>query len=115
MAPLLLPLPSLSRITRSGVVCARRWNWDGDRIVHDSIVPSSRPVVGRRSGGYDIDPREFLVTERNAVMRRTLESDVRAFVRNAPAASWELFTSRAEGSFDHRADMVAAFVSQPIA
>lgn len=109
------PLPSLYRITRSGVVWARRWNWDGDRIIHDAVVPSSRPVVGRRSGGYDIDPREFLVTERNAVMRSTLQNHVRAFVEKTPGASWELFTSRAAGSFDHRADMLAAYVSEKIA
>lgn len=109
------PTPSHFRITHSGIVWSRRWNWDGDRILHEAIVPSSRPVVGRRSGGYDIDVREFLVSERNAVMRRTLEGDIKTFVQTAPRASWELFTSRRERSFDHRADMIAAFVSEEVA
>jgi hypothetical protein len=37
----------------------RRWNWDGERIIHESIVPSSRPVVMQQKGWYDIDVREF--------------------------------------------------------
>jgi hypothetical protein len=93
---------------------SRRWNWDGDRIVHDAIVPSSRPVVGHAKGGYDIDVREFLVAERNAVMGRTLRKDVRKFVERAEGGDWELFSSRGPGSFDHRAAMIAAFVGYEI-
>jgi hypothetical protein len=26
-----------------------RWNWDGDVIIRESVVPSSRPVVGSHS------------------------------------------------------------------
>lgn len=43
-----------------------RWNWEGDEIIHESIVPSSRPIVGEAKGsGYDIDVREFLISEDN--------------------------------------------------
>lgn len=43
----------------SKVYQSSRWNWDGDRIVHESIIPSSRPPVGHNGGNYDIDVREF--------------------------------------------------------
>jgi hypothetical protein len=98
------------------LVGLNRWNWDGDRIIHRCIVPSSRPVVGSRSTtSYDIDVREFLVTERNEVMRRTLEREVRRFIQEElEGASWERLTSRAPGSFDHRAEVLAAFVSAKV-
>src|SRR5574341_1772188 len=91
-----------------------RWNWNGDCIIHECIVPSSRPVPGYagKKAFYDIDVREFLLSERNEVMRRTLADDVRTFVRSTPGADWELFRSRRPGSFDHRAYLIAAFVAE---
>lgn len=103
---------TLSKIAPHG-----RWNWDGDRIIHESIVPASRPMPGspRRKSSHDIDVREFLVSERNEVMRKTLAEDIKSFVRASPGANWELFQSRSEGSFDHRAHLIAEFVSEKIA
>lgn len=98
-----------TRISRS-----HQWNWDGDRIIHDSIVPSSRPPVGRQRGTYPIDVREFLITERNAVVRRTLEVDITEFIAQLEGASLELFRSRQAGAFDHRAYVITEFVSQHI-
>jgi hypothetical protein len=92
-----------------------KWNWDGERIVHDSIVPSSRPPVGKKDGNYDIDVREFLVSERNVVMKRTLEKDVKKFISKLPGANWELFCARTPGSFDYRAYIITEYVSQHIA
>ena len=99
----------------SRVGALNKWNWDGDHIIHDSTVPSSRPPVGHTTGGYDIDAREFLVSERNTVMRNTLAGDVRRFIETKlPGASWPLFCSREPGSFDHRAEVIAEFVAQRI-
>ncbi len=92
-----------------------QWNWDGERIIHDCIVPSSRPPIGKQRGNYDIDVREFLITERNAVMRRTLEQDLRDFIKTLPGADWKLFRSRESGAFDHRAHIIAEFVATRIA
>lgn len=92
----------------------RRWNWDGERIIYDSIVPSSRPVVMHQEGGYDIDVREFLVTRDNAIMRRTLEQDVKKFIGELGSVSWEFFISRAPGSFDVRAYVIRQFISEKI-
>lgn len=92
----------------------RRWNWDGERIIHDSIVPSSRPVVMQQTGWYDIDVREFLVSKDNAIMRRTLEGDIRKFIEKLEGASWELFRSREPGSFDLRAYVITESVSKKV-
>lgn len=100
---------SFSKISQSS-----KWNWDGERIVHDSIVPSSRPPIGHKDGNYDIDVREFLITERNVVMRRTLEVDIKKFIAKLPGASWDLFRSRDTGSFDFRAQIISEFVSGKI-
>lgn len=99
-----------SRISSQG-----NWNWDGDHIIHDAVVPSARPPVGRSTGNYDIDPREFLVTDKNAVMQRTLNRDIAEYIKSLPGADWQLFCSRDVGSFDHRADVIASFVSEKIA
>lgn len=91
------------------------WNWEGDQIVHDCIVPSSRPVVGipgKRK--YDIDVREFLVTERNEIMKRTIREDIKKHVLSQPGGDWEFFGSRREGSFDYRADVIRTYVSETI-
>ncbi len=92
-----------------------RWNWDGDVIIRESVVPSSRPVVGSHSmkKQYEIDVREFLVTEDNAVMRRTLSEDIPAFLRQA-GGDLGLLQSRARGAFDYRANTIAAFVATEV-
>ena len=47
------------------------WNWSGDDIVHEPIIPASRtiPATKRR---YPIDIREFLTTRNNAVVNQKL-------------------------------------------
>jgi len=102
--------------TTPGVTLLTKWNWDGDSIVHDCVVPSARPVVGIRSprNEYAIDVREFLVTEKNALMRRTLNEDMCRFIQQV-GGDWDLFNSRKASSFDYRAAMVTAFVACEIA
>ena len=102
-------------LTLSPLVNLHRWNWDGDRIVHKCIVPSSRPAVGRSGpkSEYDIDVREFLVTERNEVMRRTLAENVPKFARKQGLGS-DVLLSRSSGSFDLRAAIVSAFVADHV-
>lgn len=92
-----------------------QWNWDGDVIIHNPIVPSSRPVVGYSSGHmYDIDVREFLVAKRNAIMQETLRKDIVSFLKNDLNGNLRLFQSRKSMSFDYRAYVVTAFVSSKI-
>ena len=93
----------------------RKYRWDGDVIVHECIVPSSRPAVGAKGKEYDIDAREFLVTEHNEVIRRTLRRDIREYLRANPIGSFDTFQSREPGSFDARVDLIASFVADEIA
>lgn len=90
------------------------WNWDGEHVVEDPIVPSSRPPVGKRTGGYEIDVRQFLTSEHNVVMRHTLEYHLKPFIADLRGGSWELFNSRRPGAFDFRAHTIAEFVSREI-
>jgi hypothetical protein len=89
-----------------------RWNWDGGKIIQGPVVPSSRPVAGvRGSKSYPIDPREFLVTDRNAVMGDALHHGVRDFVEARSPGGWAFLQSHEEGSFDFRATMITAFLT----
>ena len=56
------------------VTYSPRWNWDGDRIVTETIVPSGRPVVSGRKQ-YLADVREYVASGQNAVLRRTISRD----------------------------------------
>lgn len=102
-------------LTQHTVASLTRWNWDGDEIIHKSIVPSSRPIVGiKRKQEYDIDIREFLVTDRNEVMKRTLHEGLKRHALSLPWSNWTLFESRQPGAFDHRADIIASYVFEHI-
>ena len=97
----------------SAYVQSRRWNWEGDEIVHDPVVPSHRPVPGRaaRRGdrSYPIDPREFLVTENNAVVGRAMRKEV------VPSAGEPArMHSRGVGDFDYRAEVVTRWVGEHV-
>jgi hypothetical protein len=97
------------------------WPWEGERIIHECIVPSSRPVVGYRNKHYyDIDVREFLLPTRNEVIKHTLETHIRKFLTRKSRirdnrGDWEYFQSRDRGAFDFKADTIVRFVSETIA
>lgn len=91
-----------------------KWNWDGDRILFDAIVPSSRAPIGRRSlKEYDIDVRQFLVTEKNAVVKRVLRDELPVFCEKQGVAR-TLIETRGQYGFDLRAHQIAAFVAKRI-
>jgi hypothetical protein len=93
-----------------------KYNWDGDMIIHDCIVPSARPVAGFTSKKeYEIDIREFLVTENNAVTHKTLHEDIEKFVKEEIEGDWDFFKSRDQGSFDYRTNIIVQWVSEHIA
>lgn len=99
-------------LTTSPIKNWKEWNWDGDIIIHESVVPSCRPAVDSNKN-YDVDVREFLVSERNVVMRRTLENDIRQLILEQKGDP-DFFTSRRPGSFDYRAAIISEFVSKHI-
>ena len=91
-------------------------DWDGLSIIQDCIVPSSRPVpYQEKLGNYDIDVREFLISERNAVIGRTLGEDIPRFISSLGNGSLAQFTGRGPGCYDFRAHIVCAFVAETIA
>lgn len=95
-------------------------NYDGGRIIHECIVPSSRHVINADMD-YDIDVREFLVSTKNEVILKTIRKDVKAFLLErfgersfVPGESmnaWEFFTSRLPGSYDFRVRIICEYVA----
>jgi len=100
--------------TQSNLIGMSRWNWDGDEIIHDSSVPSSRTVAGSNSKkDYEIDVREFLVSENNSVMQHTIRHEMGNYVKSI-SGDWSLFQSRASRSFDYRARIITSYVSEKV-
>ena len=67
--------------SQSTIVGLNSYNWDGDKIYFDPIVPSHRAVVGKSSKvTYQLDVREFLTGDNNTVMRKAVGEDVRRFL-----------------------------------
>jgi hypothetical protein len=111
-----LPLGGSMCVAPSPVRRLADWNWDGDVIVHNPIVRSARPVVGRPRPQYDIDVREYLVTEHNALMQRTVREDISTFVKAGPEATKaDLLVTKIPKSFDFRAHVAVSFVAEKIA
>jgi hypothetical protein len=104
-------------LLQSSVQGIEKWNWDGDVIIHNTTLPSSRPVAGKpaaRRWQYDTDIREFLVSEHNSVVQRTLMEDIPGYIRELPYGSIDKFRSRNEGAFDYRAFVLSSFISDRI-
>ena len=93
----------------SNVRSEAQWNWDGDFVVHNPIIPASRYVPGTKKK-YFVDIREFLTSENNAVMKQAIES-IRG---NLPASEKALFLSHEKGSFDFRLRKVTSFISKNV-
>ncbi|MFO0984144.1 MAG: transglutaminase-like domain-containing protein [Planctomycetota bacterium] len=84
------------------------WNWAGDEIVPDPIIPAERRIPGSRKRHYDIDARQFLGGAGNAVLRGAIAE----LVLSLPVADQARFRSRAPGSFDFRRDCVLQFLGR---
>ena len=87
--------------------------WENAAVVFDTIVPSQRPVVGGKRR-YDIDVRQFVVTENNAVLRRTLHAEVEAYAASLDPDGRERLRERGPGCFDFRARAVVGWVLRTI-
>jgi hypothetical protein len=93
----------------SNVRSAAQWNWDGDFIVHNPIIPASRYIPGTKKK-YFVDIREFLTSEKNAVMKQAIGS----IREDLPPAEKALFLSHERGSFDLRLRKVTSFITKNI-
>ncbi len=83
------------------------WNWAGDEIVHQPIIPAARTIPNTKKR-YSIDVREFLTTTDNAVVSEKL----RGIVNQLTADEQSHFRSHAQGSFDFRADTIRQSFNQ---
>jgi hypothetical protein len=90
-----------------------RWNWDGDAVVFDTTVPSHRAVVGG-TRHYAIDVRQFVLTEKNAVLRHTLRERIRPYAARFCKDGSSLFEARIPGAFDFRAHVLNRWVSEHV-
>jgi hypothetical protein len=86
-----------------------RWNWEGDQIIPDPIILAARTIPGTTKR-YDIDIREYLISQDNAVIRRELGQIVSAL----SAKDAQLFNSRLPGSFDFRAELITSRIGKRI-
>jgi hypothetical protein len=86
---------------------SRSWNWDGDVIVHNPVIPNARkhPITNRP---YKVDVREFLETTDNAILRAQL-SDIADSLKGRYRRR---FLDRIPGSFDFRVAVLKQFVSK---
>ena len=93
----------------SNVRSEAQWNWDGDFIVHNPVIPASRYVPGTKKK-YRVDIREFLTSEHNAVMKQAIES-----IRDSlPGDEKAFFSSHERGSFDFRLRKVTSYISKNV-
>lgn len=86
----------------------QKWRWAGDEIVPDPIIPAARKVPGTKKTHYDIDIREYLAMQGNAVVREKL----REILMSLSEKDRERFTERKAGSFDFRARTILAYVGK---
>jgi Transglutaminase-like superfamily len=96
-------------LATSNVQSAVQWNWEGDLIVHNPIIPASRKIPGMRKK-YEIDIREYLANRDNAVIKRALDEIVNALCDSDRA----LFFSHKDGAFDFRMRKVTDYISKRV-
>lgn len=101
-------------LRQSSIIGMEKYNWEGDRIIHKCIVPSHRTVQGSNKKNYNIDVREFLISDKNELMRKAVREDIKKYLTKKLKGKWQYFQSRDEGSFDYRANVVSSFVAENI-
>ncbi len=96
-------------LNTSQVIRPRQWNWSGDVIVANTVVRAMRlsPYLKTR---YDVDIRDYLGIENNAVLKKTIGE----ILSHLTPSEKELFTSKRPGSFDFRALRVLAYMEENI-
>jgi len=88
----------------------RAYNWDGDRIIHDSTVSRTRTIPGTKKK-YEVDIRELLLSEHNSVVKAALEG----IKERLPIKMYNRFIERKEGCFDFRIQIITGDSSKTVA
>ena len=92
----------------SGVRPWQKWHWAGDQIFRDTVVPAHRLVPRTRITGYDIDIREFVSFEGNAVVRNLLDD----LLNGLGAQDQARFARHKQGDFDFRVQKICELFSR---
>lgn len=90
----------------------QKWAWEGHQIVQEPLIPRARTLPRRgRSGAsrkpFDIDARQFLAIQGDAVIQREMAA---VFKRLKTDEDRAYFSSRKRGSFDFRARKVLEYL-----
>lgn len=80
-----------------------RYNWAGDTIIRDTIVPNKRAVIGYRDKLIPTDIREWIKPPPNNKLSEALRE-----IKDLP-------TTKEAGSFDRRAMLIWDYVAKKIA
>jgi hypothetical protein len=80
------------------------YNWDGDHIIHDCILPGKRYVIGDPKTPIETDIRAFVSPADDAVIKEIVDD----LVRNG------MPVSKNPGDFDKRAMVVWQYVAKAI-
>jgi hypothetical protein len=83
--------------------------WENAAVVFDTVLPAHRVVIGSKRT-YSIDIREFVVTENNALLARTIHDDLLPFANTLDKRGAERFRERGLGSYDFRARVIVGWV-----
>ncbi|RFO97029.1 hypothetical protein DIC66_11120 [Rhodoferax lacus] len=100
-------------LQQSRMTGIHQWNWDGDVILFDAVLPSGRPTIAPPHQPYAMDVRQYVATENNAVIRKTLVKEVAAYMHRK-SMSRARFTKRGKGAFDYRVHVLTNFVGERI-
>ena len=94
-------------ITHQLLKNSQSWNWDGDVIIYNPIIPNTRRVSNIL---YDVDIREFLTSKDNAVIKKTLNEIAQGLHPEYKTK----FYDRQQGCFDFRANVLKEYISNEI-
>jgi|WetSurMetagenome_2_1015567.scaffolds.fasta_scaffold00156_29 hypothetical protein len=96
--------------THQHLINSNSWSWDGNQIEPNTIIPNCRKISGMHTL-YNVDIRQFITSVENKIVKNTLED----IYERLPPVHKAKFTSRKEGSFDFRVDVIKEYISQQIA
>ena len=95
--------------THQHLVNSNLWDWDGNRIEPNTIIPKCRKISGTHTS-YNVDIREFITSIENKIIKNTLEK----IYEKLPPVHKAKFISRKEDSFDFRVDVIKEYISKQI-
>lgn len=85
-----------------GIRPCQHWNWNGDIILRETMVPAGRRVSGRQVKGHGIDIRQFVSSDENSAMHKALDEISHRWT----SQDQQLLYARDASRSDFRADRI---------